>query len=187
VSEVRAFLANATRHEAVPASSAWESGRTSDASPYVFDYRGQFGFAKAPAVIWAAIDQTECFQSWWAWLTEFHIDGPGLRQGSVLEAVISPPLPYRMRVRVVLGECVPPSRVDAIVSGDLVGRASLLLEPNDAGTTASVNWTLEMRQLRMRLAARVAPGVLRWGHDRVVASTVAGLRRHLGEANGRLQ
>jgi hypothetical protein len=31
----------------------------------------------------------------------------------------------------------------------------------------------------MRIAARVAPPVMRWGHDRVVEATVAGLRRHL--------
>ena len=36
-----------------------------------------------------------------------------------------------------------------------------------------------MMQRPMRLAARVAHPVLRWGHDRVVEMTVNGFRRHL--------
>jgi len=36
-------------------------------------------------------------------------------------------------------------------------------------------------QRPMRVAARVAYPVLRWGHDRVVDATVAGFRRHLGD------
>jgi hypothetical protein len=38
-----------------------------------------------------------------------------------------------------------------------------------------------MMQPGMRLAARFAPRLLRWGHDRVVANTVNGLRRHLAD------
>jgi hypothetical protein len=39
-----------------------------------------------------------------------------------------------------------------------------------------------MMQRPMRVAARVAPPVLRWGHDRVVDATVAGFRRHLRDS-----
>jgi carbon monoxide dehydrogenase subunit G len=158
--------------------------RTAQPSRYVFDYRDQFRFAHPPKTVWAAIDHVECFEDWWAWLSELRVNGPGLRDGSVLEAVVSPPVPYRMRLRVAFSRCIPPSRIDAIVSGDLNGRAKLLLEPDHDGTRASVHWTIEMMQRRMRIAARVAPAFLRWGHDRVVDVTVAGLRRHLGELPG---
>jgi len=161
--------------------------RAAPTSPYVFDYRGQFRFAHPPRTVWAAIDHVECFEDWWWWLSELRVDGAGLRNGSVLEAVVSPPVPYRMRLRVAFSRCIPPSRIDAIVSGDLKGRASLRLEPDHGGTRASVHWTIEMMQLRMRIAARIAPALLRWGHDRVVDVTVAGLRRHLGEPPGNLQ
>ena len=40
-------------------------------------------------------------------------------------------------------------------------------------------WTLEMMQAPMRMAARIAYPLLRWGHDRVVDATVDGFRRHL--------
>ena len=38
-----------------------------------------------------------------------------------------------------------------------------------------------MMQRPMRMAARVAHPLLRFGHDRVVEATVAGYRRHLAQ------
>jgi hypothetical protein len=80
---------------------------------------------------------------------------------------------------VVLVACDPPRSIDAVVEGDLVGQARLVLEPEGDGTRASVVWTIEMLQRPMRAAARVAHPVLRWGHDRVVDATVAEFRRQL--------
>jgi hypothetical protein len=40
-----------------------------------------------------------------------------------------------------------------------------------------------MTQLSMRVAARFAHPLLRWGHDRVVDATVAAFRRQLEAAN----
>jgi hypothetical protein len=56
-----------------------------------------------------------------------------------------------------------------------------VLEPAGGGTVVSVAWTIEMMQRPMRLAALVAAPLLRWGHDRVVETTVAGFRRQLGD------
>ena len=74
----------------------------------------------------------------------------------------------------------PARRVDATVHGDLEGEARLVFTPSATGTIAEVSWTIEMMQRPMRLAARVAGPLLRWGHDRVVEATVAGFRRHAG-------
>jgi hypothetical protein len=84
-----------------------------------------------------------------------------------------------MGLRVVLAQCVPPCRIEADVHGDLEGRASIVFEPDGAGTRATATWTIEMMQRPMRLAARVAHPLLRWGHDRVVEATVAGFRRRV--------
>jgi hypothetical protein len=67
------------------------------------------------------------------------------------------------------------------VHGDLEGPARLVLGAVDSGTVAEVSWTVEMTQRTMRLAARVAHPLLRWGHDRVVEATIDGYRRHLAE------
>ena len=70
-------------------------------------------------------------------------------------------------------------RVDAMVSGDLVGDAHLRLERDGRDTEITATWTLEMMQPAMRFAARVMPAVMRWGHDRVVDATAEALGKRL--------
>jgi carbon monoxide dehydrogenase subunit G len=151
-------------------------------SPYVIDYRGTFDFDLPPEAMWAALEHSERFEGWWGWLREFRLDGGGLQAGSVLRGVVSPPVPYEMRVRVLLDRCTRPERIDASVGGDLEGDAHLVLASRGTGTRAEVAWTVEMKQRPMRLAARLASPLLRWGHDRVVEATVAAFRRNLAVA-----
>jgi hypothetical protein len=71
-----------------------------------------------------------------------------------------------------------------VVSGDLRGDATLTFTPDGDGTEATVGWTIEMMQRPMRLAARLAHPLLRWGHDRVVQATVENFRRLLTAETG---
>jgi carbon monoxide dehydrogenase subunit G len=148
-------------------------------SACVIRYEGAFRLPVPPEDVWTAIERVDRYESWWSWLSDFSLDGGGLRTGAVLCGVVAPPLPYRMRLRIDLEECERPSQIRAAVHGDLEGRAVLLLEPDGGGTTAKVAWTIEMMQRPMRLAARVAHPLLRWGHDRVVETTVNSFRRQL--------
>jgi len=151
----------------------------------VIEYDGTFTFPVSPAQLWATIVQVDRFSSWWDWLQEFSVEGVGLEAGTVLHGIVVPPLPYRMRIDVVVEECVPGRRVVALVHGDLEGSARLTFEGDDATTSAHATWTVEMMQRPMRLAATIAHPLLVWGHDRVVDATVDGLRRRLlSEAGG---
>jgi len=157
------------------------------ASCYVMDYAGRFTFPVAPLELWAAIERIDQFELWWKWLGDLKLDGGGLRTGSVLRGTVAPPVPYRMRVAVELGRCLPGQLIDAAVTGDLDGPASLRLQPygpDGSRTVALVGWSLEMKQLPMRVAARLAYPFLRWGHDRVVEATVAGFRAQLASGRG---
>jgi uncharacterized protein YndB with AHSA1/START domain len=150
-------------------------------SCYVIDYDKRFRFAASPESVWAAMERLDEFERWWGWLGGFDVQGDGLREGSVLRGTVAPPLPYRMSVQVDVTRCRPARLVDALVSGDLAGPARLRIGADDHGETLiDVAWTLEMRQTAMRLAARVAYPLLRWGHDRVVDSTVETFRARLG-------
>ena len=151
------------------------------ASPYVVDYAATFTFAATPQQVWSVLERFESLAATWPWLRELHVDGSGLQNGTVIHGVVVPPLPYRMRLEVVLDECAPFERIDASVHGDLEGSAHIAFEGDSSETLARAQWTLEMMQPSMRLAARFAPRLLRLGHDRVVTATVNGLRRQLGE------
>ena len=142
-------------------------------------YRHGFHFDLVPEQLWERIEEVDQFERWWPWLSECELEGDGLRPGSVLRGVVAPPLPYRMRLNVELGECVRPHSIDATVSGDLAGVAGLRLRPDEGGTWAEVHWDIEMRQPAMRLASRFGHPLLQWGHDRVVEITVAGFRRRI--------
>ena len=148
----------------------------------VIDYRHGFQFDLSPEQLWERIEEVDQYERWWPWLSECELEGSGLTQGSVLRGVVSPPLPYRMRLRVELGECVRPHSIDATVGGDLTGVAGLGLRPREGGTWAEVWWHVEMLQPAMRLASRFGHPLLQWGHDRVVEITVAGFRRRLKAA-----
>jgi hypothetical protein len=148
-------------------------------SPCVIEYQRTFAFPVASERLWAAMTQFDSFCSWWSWLREFSVDGAGLEAGTVLHGVVEPPLPYRMRLDVVVDHCEPARRIAAAIHGDLEGTAVLSLEGDDHETFVNAAWTIEMMQAPMRLAARFGHPLLRWGHDRVVDATVAGFRRHL--------
>ena len=135
-----------------------------------------------PEQVWDAIGRLDRFEGWWGWLSSFSVRGDGMAPGSVLEGVVSPPVPYRLRVSVTIERCVPGREVDALVTGDLNGPARLRLEPegpDGSATLARTSWELEMVQWPMRVACRVGKPMLRFAHDRVVEMTVAGFRRQL--------
>lgn len=125
------------------------------------------------------MEEFDQYESWWPWLTGFWIEGSGLWTGSILHGSVTPPLPYRMQLRVELVECERPNAITAALSGDLIGNASLRLLPEVGGTFAEVAWTVEMRQPAMRLASRFGHPILQWGHDQVVEMTVGGFRRRI--------
>ncbi len=154
-------------------------------SAYVIEYDAVFTFPVPVSQVWVTILQFDRFSSWWSWLREFSVEGDGLQRGTVLHGVVTPPLPYRMRLDVVLGECVAERSITAVVHGDLEGAAKLTFDGNDAQTRAHASWKIEMMQQPMRIAAKFAHPLLRWGHDRVVDATVEGFRRHLLDAGAR--
>jgi hypothetical protein len=142
-------------------------------------YRHEFWFDLTPEQLWERIQKFDRFENWWQWLTELRIEGEGLSTGTVLHGVVTPPLPYRMQLRIELTDAERPHSVNASIGGDLVGEARLQLRHDEGQTCAEVAWTIEMQQPAMRLAARFARPLLQWGHDRVVEMTVAGFRRQI--------
>jgi len=145
----------------------------------VIEYDATFTFPVPVARLWATMVRVDRFPSWWSWLHEFSVEGEALEAGTVLHGIVAPPLPYHMKLDVVVEELVPEKCVTALVHGDLEGSARLTFEGDESETRAHATWTVEMMQRPMRLAARIAHPLLRWGHDRVVDATVDGFRRRL--------
>ncbi len=147
----------------------------------MFTHRGEYAFDLPPDRLWDRMAEVDRFEGWWPWLSELRLEGNGLEEGAVLRGVVSPPLPYRMRLRIELGPCRRPEAIDATVGGDLTGTARLRIRATPEGSVVAMEWVIEVRQPVMRLAARLGRPLLQWGHDRVVAVTLAGFRRRIEE------
>ena len=140
-------------------------------------YTGEFWFPVQIDDFWRLIENFDQYQAWWPWLQAFGADRAGLVSGNILTGTIVPPVPYRIRLQARLRTCERPSLTEASITGDLRGHASLSFDELRGGTRVQAAWTLEMASTPMRIAARVARPLARWGHDRVVEMAVSGICR----------
>jgi hypothetical protein len=83
--------------------------------------------------------------------------------------VIQSPLPYVLRVQLVLADVVPCERLAADVSGDIEGWALLELSGGEGGSTIDIEWDMRPRSRAMQMAAVLARPLLRWSHEWVLA------------------
>ena len=153
-----------SRHRSRPVRNAAASDRAYREvvapSPCVIEYQHTFAFPVGVERCWAAMTRFDSFGSWWPWLHEFSMEGTVLEVGTVLHGMVEPPLPYRMRIDVVVDHCEPARRIGATVHGDLEGPAVLSLDGDDHETVVHAAWTVEMMQTPMRLAARIGHPLL---------------------------
>jgi hypothetical protein len=129
-----------------------------------------------PETVWSLIDGVECYRSWWPWLRQF--EAGGLSVGDEWRCTVQPPVPYLVRFRVVIDHVEPPALVRARVLGDVVGDATLTLEPADgssendgaAGSVAHLHSTLAPGNTALAAVSRLAAPIARFGHDWVLDS-----------------
>ncbi len=143
------------------------------AAPFRFDRT--WTFPVPPDVLWAVLEQTDDYVSWWSWLREF--DASGIRPGASARCTIQAPLPYALRCRIDVDDVRPAEMVQTTVSGDLCGPARLELAPADAGSTARLVWSLDLGNPVLAGLARFGRPVMSWAHDVVVATGVEQFRR----------
>ena len=147
--------------------------------PYVFTYRDEFAFPLDPGHMWSILEHHERYESWWSWMRELRVEGVPLEPGCVISFAVVAPIPFKMRLRVSVIEADPPHRLAVRVGGDLAGTGTLAFSDEAGGCKATVEWDVEVKQAAMRRSAYVARPLLKWAHDRAVASGVAGFRRQI--------
>lgn len=123
-------------------------------------------FPISPAVFWDVLDDLDAWSAWWPWLQGF--EGDGLVTGGLLAGRVRPPLPYSLDVRIHIREATAPALVVASVSGDITGHARMEVSPEGDGCDVRLRSSLGPSRPAMRLLARLAPGVARFGHEWVL-------------------
>jgi len=145
-------------------------------TPFAFDRSWEF--AVTPSELWATLGRTDRYCEWWPWLRELHVDGDGLRAGTVAHLVIQAPLPYQLRCSLRVLTAEPDRRLVGEVTGDLAGPARLELEPTDRGAVVRLVWALEVKSSLLRPLATIARPALAWAHDRIVERGLAQFEAH---------
>jgi hypothetical protein len=149
-------------------------------SPYVFDYRGEFRFDDVDAdLLWDKLTRRESYPEWWPWMHDLAIRGTGLEPGAEFDFVVFAPIPYRMRLTVRITESVRPTRVEAEVHGHLRGNGTVRFRDESDGTSAEVSWSVEVVDRAMRVGARVARPLIKWGQDWAIRVALRNFKRHL--------
>ncbi|HET7481363.1 MAG TPA: SRPBCC family protein [Actinomycetota bacterium] len=145
-------------------------------SPYVVDYRGTFEIPLPTEESWSLLQATERYEKWWPWMRDLRIDGDGLARDSTFSFRVVSPLPYRMRLRVSVTE-VAERGATATIDGDLKGSGGIELDETGSGTSVTLRWRVEVVHPQMRVAARIARPVLRWGQTWAIQAALRGFLR----------
>jgi hypothetical protein len=135
--------------------------------PSPFHFARTWELEVPPDRFWDTISRTDEYRTWWPWLRQF--DADGVHEGATWHAVIQSPLPYTLRVRLVLDEVVPCHRLATTVTGDIEGWAALDLRGDDQASAVDIEWDMRPRSRAMQMAAIVARPLLRWSHEWVLA------------------
>jgi hypothetical protein len=122
----------------------------------------QYDLPVAPQALWDRLTAVGEYPTWWSWLRGFEADT--LSQGERWRCTVQPPLPYRVRFDVHLDVVRPCERIEARVTGDVLGTASLVIDPHPDGSTARLQSDLAADNGALRLAARYLAPVVRYGH-----------------------
>jgi hypothetical protein len=143
------------------------------AAPFRFDRTWEFPVP--PEQLWAVLNRTDQYPSWWSWLREF--DTEGFETGTTARCVIQSPLPYALRCTIHVDEMRAAEAIVTTVTGDLRGPARLEVGRVSDGCTARLVWSLTPGNRTLRRVAHVARPAMVWAHDRVVATGVEQFRR----------
>lgn len=129
--------------------------------------------ALPPSAVWAALEDTSAYTTWWPWLHDFRPDG-GLTRGATWRAGIRAPLPYVVAFTLDLHDVDAGAHtVDAMVGGDIAGHATVRLLPDgDATTVVEMGWHLTPARSFLRVLDATARPLAKWGHDTVMRRSI---------------
>jgi uncharacterized protein YndB with AHSA1/START domain len=128
------------------------------------DRRHRFGVPRSE--LWDTITQVDRYPTWWPWLRSF--DATDLKPGAEWQCRVQPPLPYSIRLIITIEDVVAEQSVAATVSGDVEGTAELRLLDIPDGSEAHLTSALAPSSRPLKLIARAALPVVRFGHDWVL-------------------
>lgn len=155
-----------------------------EGSSFQISFRGSYRFDAPPEALWEALGRTDLYSSWWRWMRRVEVAGRVPERGSEVTFAVLAPIPYRLRMGVLVTEAEHPRVIEARIDGDLTGGGRLHLHRSRNGTTVDVAWDVEVARRSLRAAIHVARPLLVRAQHWAVGVALRGFRRYLAEGDG---
>lgn len=97
------------------------------------------------------------------------------RGENVVEHLFKGRLPYRLRVTSELVAKKRPTRIEAVVRGDLSGRGIWTISPKDGSVRVRFDWQVDADRPFLRVLTPVLGRLFRWNHDWAIKRAMEGL------------
>ena len=132
----------------------------------------RFEFRLPPDDLWSRLTRIEDFPRWWPWLRR--IDGDGFVEGGITHIAVAAPVPWLLRLELLVTDLVVGESVGVDVAGDLRGDASLSVASTAGGSAVHMGWSVSPSSPPLRVATRMTYPLVVFGQNWVVS---AGLRQ----------
>lgn len=111
-----------------------------------FDLITQCTFNAPAETVWAVTVDVHAYPQWWPCMQNVRIQGDEdrLQRHSNIHYRIKGFLPHALCFQTYISECIPFSRIEMTVSGDLEGFGVSTLEESDGSTRASFQWDVSL-------------------------------------------
>ncbi len=126
----------------------------------------------------------EDFSSWWPSATRSRLLEPGDDDGVGTRAAytLRSPLWYSMSFVTTVVEASRPTRIHALVRGDLIGTGTYVLEGDESRTRVRFLWSVSTTKAWMNVLAPLARPLFEWAHRHVMRQGAAAMARRLDAA-----
>ena len=146
---------------------------------YDVSHEAHVSFPAPADYVWESLTRTDLFEDWWAWIRDGRLEGDALTEGSTISFVIDPPLPYRMRISVLVVEAEHGSFLRGDVTGDLEGDATFELSGDGDSSKVRIAWDVHIKSPVIRPVIVFARPVLLRAQVWAVEVALRGFRRYL--------
>ena len=119
---------------------------------------------------------------WWRGVRGVKLLDPGAPDGTgqIAECEWRSRIPYPVRFQMLSTRVEPPVALEGQADGDLRGAGRWHLSQDDAVTTVTYVWDVEITRPWLARMANAARPVVRWNHDVIMRWGGEGLARRLG-------
>lgn len=146
----------------------------------------QCTFQVPAKTVWDVTVDVTAFPEWWPYIDNVIILGneATLQEESNIRYTIKGYLPHSLQFQTYVTRCIPFSRIEMAVCGDLEGSGISTLEEHNGITLATFQWNVSLTSplLNQLSKWKIVHNLFVWNHDFAMRSAVKNMRNRVYHA-----